>query len=141
MHKKPTKLTQPLHPQFCKKRHQETNMKMMRMVMRRICFNISKSKCFSIVLISTIVSTLLYRCIDNIGSVVTAFLQECHEATGFAWQLFGGGLDKSGDLKVIMYAMFVNLFQYCLMLVIGVLLAKQWMVKSSRISIQIGKQA
>lgn len=42
------------------------------------------------------------RCIDNIGPIIAAFLQDCHEATGFAWQLVGGGLDKSGEIKVVM---------------------------------------
>jgi hypothetical protein len=45
---------------------------------------------------------LFLRCIDNIGPVVSAFLQECQEATGFAWQLVGGGLDKLGEIKVVM---------------------------------------
>ena len=45
------------------------------------------------------------KCIDEIGSVVATFLQDCHEATGFAWQLVGGGLDKSGEIKVVMYVM------------------------------------
>jgi hypothetical protein len=49
------------------------------------------------------------RCIDNIGSVVSAFLQDCYEATGFAWQLVGGGLDKVGEIKVVMYAMSIIL--------------------------------
>jgi hypothetical protein len=53
---------------------------------------------------------LFHRCIDDIGSVVAAFLQDCHEATGFAWQLIGGGLDKSGEIKVVMYAMSIHLF-------------------------------
>jgi hypothetical protein len=82
-----------------------------------------------------------HRCIDDIGSVVAAFLQDCHEATGFAWQLIGGGLDKAGEIKVVMYAMSIILFQRCLMLAIGVLLAKQRMVKNSRTPIQIGSQA
>ena len=42
------------------------------------------------------------RCINNIGSVVAAFLQDCHEATGYAWQLVGGGLDKSGEINIVM---------------------------------------
>ena len=46
-----------------------------------------------------------YRCINNIGSVVAAFLQDCHEATGYAWQLVGGGLDKSGEINVVMCIM------------------------------------
>jgi hypothetical protein len=41
-------------------------------------------------------------CIDVIGSVIAAFLQDCHEATGFSWQLIGGGLNKSGEIKVVM---------------------------------------
>jgi hypothetical protein len=82
-----------------------------------------------------------FRCIENIGSVVTAFLQDCHEATGFSWQLVGGGLDKSGEIKVVMYTMFIILFRRCLMLVIGVLSAKQGTVRNSRTHIQIGSQA
>ena len=70
--------------------------------MRRFYYDISKSKCFGIVL-SLQLFKLYLRCIDDIGSVVAAFLQECHEATGFAWQLVGGGLDKSGEIKVVMY--------------------------------------
>ena len=77
---------------------------------RRFYYNISKSKHFGIVL-SLHLFKLYFRCIDNIGSVVAAFLQECHEATGFAWQLVGGGLDKSGEIKVVMYAMSFFLIQ------------------------------
>lgn len=50
---------------------------------------------------------IFLRCIDNIGPVVAAFLQDCLEATGFAWQLVGGGLDKSGEIKVVMCVMSV----------------------------------
>jgi hypothetical protein len=49
------------------------------------------------------------RCIDKIGPVVAAFLQDCLEATGFAWQLVGGGLDKSGEIKVVMCVMSIIL--------------------------------
>ena len=108
-------------------------------MMRRFYYDISKSKCFGIVL-SLQLFKLYLRCIDDIGSVVAAFLQECHEATGFAWQLVGGGLDKSGEIKVVMYAMSVFLIQRFLMLMIGVLLAKRRMVKNSKMPIQIGNQ-
>jgi hypothetical protein len=66
--------------------------------------------CIFVVYIFTIVEIYL-RSIDNIGSVVTAFLQDCCEATGFAWQLVGGGLDKSGEIKVVMYATSTFLFR------------------------------
>ena len=76
---------------------------------KKLYFDNSKSKWSRIVFISTIIKIFL-RCIDNIGAVVTAFLQDCHEATGFAWQLIGGGLDKSGEIKVVMYAMSMIFF-------------------------------
>jgi hypothetical protein len=52
------------------------------------------------------------RCIDSIGSVVSAFLQDCYEATGFAWQVIGGGLDKTGDIKVVMCAKSIVFWYY-----------------------------
>ena len=42
------------------------------------------------------------RFINNIGLVVAAFLQDCHEATRYARQLVGDSLDKSGEIKVVM---------------------------------------
>jgi hypothetical protein len=76
-----------------------------------------------------------------IGSVVTSFLHDCHEATGYAWQLVGGGLDKSGEIKIVMYAMSIIVFWCGLMLMTGVPLAKQWTVRNFRTPIQIGNQA
>lgn len=112
---------------------------MMTTMTRRFYYDISKSKRFGIVL-SLQLFKFNFRCIDNIGSVVATFLKECHEATGFAWQLVGGGLDKSGEIKVVMYAMSVFLIQHFLMLMIGVLLAKRRMIKNSKIPIQIGNR-
>ena len=64
------------------------------------------------------------RCINNIGLVVTAFLQDCHEATGYAWQLVGSGLDKSREINIVMCIMSIifSVF-FFFMWVIGVLLA------------------
>ena len=110
----------------------------MTMTIRRTYFDINKSKYFYIYIFT--IAKFYLRSINAIGSVVTAFLQDCYEATGFAWQLIGGGLDKSGEIKVVMYAMSTIFFWHCLMLVIGVLPAKQWTVRNSRIPIQIGSQ-
>lgn len=43
------------------------------------------------------------RCIEIIGSVINAFLQDASEATGFSFTLIGGGLDKEGNIKMCMY--------------------------------------
>jgi hypothetical protein len=72
----------------------------MMMTMRRPYFESNKSKIF--ILFIYLQSKIYLRYIDTIGSVVTAFLQDCYEATGFAWQLVGGGLDKSGEIKIVM---------------------------------------
>lgn len=74
----------------------------MMMTTRRPYFDVNKSKFFKKLFVSLQLFKFYVRCIDDIGSVVTAFLQDCHEATGFAWQLIGGGLDKLGEFKVVM---------------------------------------
>lgn len=83
------------------------------------------------------------RCIDEISAVVATFLQDCHEATGFAWQLVGGGLNQSGEIKVVMYVMLcLSFFRYWFFYVGNRCSAgKQQMDESSRTPTQIGSLA
>lgn len=47
-----------------------------------------------------ILSLFLYRCQDIIGSVLTSVLGDATSATGYAFFIIGGGLDKKGELKI-----------------------------------------
>ena len=44
--------------------------------------------------------TLVYSCIDIIGQVITSFLQDASKATGWAFHVIGGGLNKEGEIKI-----------------------------------------
>lgn len=37
---------------------------------------------------------------NQIGQIVTSFLQEASEATGWAFNVLGGGMNKEGKIKV-----------------------------------------
>ena len=45
-----------------------------------------------------------HRCIDELGELVTSFLRELQDQTGWAFTILGGGLNREGQVKVMAYA-------------------------------------
>lgn len=41
------------------------------------------------------------RQLDELGELLTSFLRELQEETGWAFTIFGGGLNHQGDVKVV----------------------------------------
>ena len=44
-----------------------------------------------------------WRYIDQLGEILTSFLRELQEETGWAFTVLGGGLNREGDIKIVTY--------------------------------------
>ena len=62
--------------------------RVMKIMMKRVCYNVSKSK-FIFTIKPLCLLTTIHRCINIIGQVITLFLQDASEAMGWVFYILG----------------------------------------------------